>query len=67
MTNLVMIGKMGHDADSVAWRTLRSSLMTHVAQHHGRIHTASEAAIATRLPAPTVAKVLARLCRAKAC
>jgi FeS assembly SUF system regulator len=38
-------------------------LMTHVAQHDGRIHTASEAAIATRLPAPTVAKVLARLCR----
>jgi FeS assembly SUF system regulator len=38
-------------------------LMTHVAQHHGTIHTASEAAIATRLPAPTVAKVLARLCR----
>ena len=38
-------------------------LMTHVAQHHGRIHTAAEAAIATRLPAPTVAKVLARLCR----
>jgi FeS assembly SUF system regulator len=38
-------------------------LMTHVAQHHERVHTASEAALVTRLPAPTVAKVLARLCR----
>jgi len=38
-------------------------LMTHVAQHHERVHRASEAAIATQLPAPTVAKVLARLCR----
>ena len=38
-------------------------LMTHVAQHHERVHTASEAAVATRLPAPTVAKILARLCR----
>ena len=38
-------------------------LMTHMAQHHERIHTASEAAVATQLPSPTVAKVLARLCR----
>jgi FeS assembly SUF system regulator len=38
-------------------------LMTHVAQHHERVHAASEAAAATQLPAPTVAKVLARLCR----
>ena len=38
-------------------------LMTHVAQHHGRVHTASQAAAATQLPTPTVAKVLARLCR----
>jgi len=38
-------------------------LMTHVAQDHERVHRASEAAIATQLPAPTVAKVLARLCR----
>ena len=38
-------------------------LMTHVAQHHERVHTASEAAIATRLPPPTVGKILARLCR----
>ncbi len=38
-------------------------LMTHVAQHHERVHRASEAAAATQLSAPTVAKVLARLCR----
>jgi FeS assembly SUF system regulator len=38
-------------------------LMTHVAQHDERVHTASEAAVATQLPAPAVAKVLARLCR----
>ena len=38
-------------------------LMTHVAQHPERVHTASEAAVATQLPTPTVAKVLARLCR----
>lgn len=38
-------------------------LMTHVAQHHETIHTAAEVALATQLPAPTVAKVLARLCR----
>jgi FeS assembly SUF system regulator len=38
-------------------------LMTHVAQHHEQIHTAAEVASATQLPAPTVAKILARLCR----
>jgi FeS assembly SUF system regulator len=38
-------------------------LMTHLAQYHERVHTAAEVAIATQLPAPTVAKVLARLCR----
>jgi len=38
-------------------------LMTHVAQDHERVHTASEATVATQLPAPTVSKVLARLCR----
>jgi FeS assembly SUF system regulator len=38
-------------------------LMTHMAQHQERVHTASEAALVTRLPAPTVAKVMARLCR----
>lgn len=38
-------------------------LMTHVAQHPERVHTASDAAVATQLPAPTVAKVMARLCR----
>ena len=37
--------------------------MTHVAQHHERVHTASKAAAATQLPAPTVAKLMARLCR----
>jgi FeS assembly SUF system regulator len=37
-------------------------LMTHMAQHQG-VRTASEAALATQLPAPAVAKVLARLCR----
>lgn len=38
-------------------------LMTHVAQHHEKIHTAAEVTLATQLPAPTVAKVLARLRR----
>jgi FeS assembly SUF system regulator len=38
-------------------------LMTHVAQHQEQIHTAAEVALATQLPAPTVAKVLTRLCR----
>ncbi|WP_284736123.1 RrF2 family transcriptional regulator [Dongia deserti] len=37
-------------------------LMTHMAQHQG-VRTASEAAVATQLPAPAAAKVLARLCR----
>ena len=36
-------------------------LMTHLAQHG--VHTASGAAVATQLPAPTVAKLMARLCR----
>jgi FeS assembly SUF system regulator len=38
-------------------------VMTHVAQNHSKVHTAAKVASATRLPAPTVAKVLARLCR----
>lgn len=38
-------------------------LMTHVAQHPEGVHTASGAAVATQLPPPAVAKVLARLCR----
>jgi FeS assembly SUF system regulator len=38
-------------------------LMTHMAQSEGEIHSAAEMAAATRLPGPTVAKVLARLCR----
>jgi FeS assembly SUF system regulator len=38
-------------------------LMTHLAQDHERAHTASGAAVATQLPAPTVAKLMARLCR----
>ena len=37
-------------------------LMTHMAQHRQRAHTAAEVAAATRLPPPTVSKVLARLC-----
>lgn len=36
--------------------------MTHVAQN-GELHTAPAIAVATQLPAPAVAKVLARLCR----
>lgn len=39
-------------------------LMTHAAQHPAEIHTAAESAVATRLPVPTVARVMARLCRA---
>jgi FeS assembly SUF system regulator len=39
-------------------------LMTHVAQHHEQIHSAAEITLATQLPAPTVAKVLTRLCHA---
>lgn len=38
-------------------------LMTHIAQHQGRSHTAVELARATRLPGPMVARVLARLGR----
>ena len=38
-------------------------LMTHVAQHQEQIHAAAEIALATQLPAPTVAKILTRLCR----
>jgi FeS assembly SUF system regulator len=38
------------------------ALMTHLAQHHG-VHTASGVAVATHLPPPTVAKLMARLCR----
>ncbi|HVI88242.1 MAG TPA: SUF system Fe-S cluster assembly regulator [Dongiaceae bacterium] len=38
-------------------------VMTHMAQHHDRAYAAAGVAIATQLPAPTVAKVLARLCR----
>ena len=38
-------------------------LMTHVAQHRDWVHKAADVAVATQLPAPTVAKVLARLCR----
>jgi FeS assembly SUF system regulator len=37
-------------------------LMTHMAQSPGATHSAAEMAAATRLPGPTVAKVLARLC-----
>jgi FeS assembly SUF system regulator len=39
-------------------------LMTHVAQHPAEIHAAGESAAATRLPVPTVARVMARLRRA---
>ena len=38
-------------------------VMTHVAQHQEQIHTAADVTLATQLPAPTVAKVLTRLCR----
>ncbi len=38
-------------------------LMTHMAQSRVPASSAAEIAAATRLPAPTVAKVLARLCR----
>jgi len=37
--------------------------MTHMAMDPQKVHTAARVAAATRLPAPTVAKVLARLCR----
>jgi len=39
-------------------------LMTHAAQHPAKSHTAAQSAAATRLPVPTVARVMARLCRA---
>lgn len=38
-------------------------LMTHLAQHPEHSHAAAESAAATRLPVPTVARILARLCR----
>jgi FeS assembly SUF system regulator len=38
-------------------------LMTHIARHPDRSHTAAEVARAAPLPAPTAARVLARLCR----
>lgn len=38
-------------------------LMTHVAQHPERSHAAAESAVATHLPAPTVARIMARLSR----
>jgi Rrf2 family protein len=38
-------------------------LMTHVAQYPDDSHAAADSAVATRLPAPTVARVMARLCR----
>src|SRR5258707_14274252 len=38
-------------------------LMPQVPQNHHSIHTAAKVAAATQLPAPTVAKVLVRLCR----
>lgn len=38
-------------------------LMTHVAQYPEDSHAAAESAAATRLPPPTVARVMARLCR----
>jgi len=39
-------------------------LMTHAAQHPAEGHSAAQSAAATRLPGPTVARVMARLCRA---
>lgn len=39
-------------------------LMTHVAQNPDDSHPAAETAAMTRLPAPTVARIMARLCRA---
>ena len=38
-------------------------LMTHIARHPERSHTAAELARAAPLPVPTAARVLARLCR----
>jgi FeS assembly SUF system regulator len=38
-------------------------LMTHIAQHPQRVHTAASVAAATRVPVPTVAKLLVKLRR----
>src|SRR5262245_19111438 len=38
-------------------------LMSHVATHPGRVHTATEVAAGARLPLPTVGKLLRRLAR----
>jgi FeS assembly SUF system regulator len=37
------------------------ALMTHIAQHPRRVHTVANVAAATRVPVPTVAKLLAKL------
>jgi FeS assembly SUF system regulator len=37
------------------------ALMTHIAQHPRQVHTAANVAAATRVPVPTVAKLLAKL------
>ncbi len=39
-------------------------LMTHMAQHPDGSHVAAESATATGVPAPTAARIMARLCRA---
>lgn len=39
-------------------------VMTHLAQNADESHAAAESAAVTRLPAPTVARIMARLCRA---
>jgi FeS assembly SUF system regulator len=39
------------------------ALMTHIAQHPRQVHTAGNVAAATRVPVPTVAKLLAKLRR----
>lgn len=38
--------------------------MTHVAEHQKQIHAAAEIALAAQLPAPSVARILTRLCHA---
>jgi FeS assembly SUF system regulator len=38
-------------------------LLTHIAQHPEAVHTGAEAALATGVPQPTTARILARLCR----
>ncbi len=38
-------------------------LMTHIGQHPGPVHNAADVAIATAIPVPTVAKLLAKLAR----